>query len=426
MNANCMRVFTRVIVRGMTTTLADTATRPTGPYPTRFREAEDRSRRMGRTLRRIARVEQVDEQLMDRLGRAYLEKDEPGARLARAMRLRSGEPGAVSRRQLDEALRGGSSSLSPDAPPVLREYLEMLEAVPDWVDWEQIERGQKAYLRFGQNAADVLLQLSLIGGYRFGGPTDLLVATGGLTGGTTLRRLAETQHWAMSLSLPDGLRPHGEAWRLTAHVRAMHAVVNEAVEPRWDVGRWGLPINMTDLASTLGLFDAVVLLGVRTLGVPVSRQDSRDVMHLWRYVGWLMGVGDEFLVDSERERHRINYHILLAQAGLSEAGPQLTRALVEAQRSRLRTGPFRRLRAWVGHERLLSMLTVFLGPECMREFGLPTRPPWAHTYLLGLNALRYRTPFGRARLEAWGTAVRRRERRELFGEATADIGRPAT
>ncbi|MEH6382112.1 MAG: hypothetical protein V7768_10445, partial [Dietzia cercidiphylli] len=59
----------------------------TSPYPTRHREAEDRSRRIGRALKHIARVDQFDEQLMDRLGRGYLEKDEPGARLARAMRL---------------------------------------------------------------------------------------------------------------------------------------------------------------------------------------------------------------------------------------------------------------------------------------------------------------------------------------------------
>lgn len=401
-------------------------TTPATPYPSRFREAEDRSRRMGRALKHIARVDLVDEQLMDRLGRGYLQRDEPGATLARAMCLRSGEPGAVSRRQLDEALTSGSAGLPGDTPQVLRDYVARLEATPDWVDWDRIARGQAAYLRLGQNAADILLQLSLIGGYRFGGPTDLLVATGGLTGSTTLRRLAETQHWTMSLSIPGGLRPGGEAWRLTGHVRAMHAVVNNAMEPRWDTERWGLPLNQSDLAATLGLFDAVVLLGVRTLGVPVSRQESADVMHVWRYVGWLLGVDDDFLVERERDRHRINYHVLLAQAGLSEAGPQLTRALVEAQRQRTRSGPLPRVRAWAGHERLLSMLTVLLGRESMREFGLPARPPWAHAYLVPLNTLRYRTPWGRARLAAWGEKVRTRERKETFGDARPDIGRPNT
>ena len=452
MNANCMRVKTRVIVGSMTAAPEHPAnashTRPTAdgraanssssgsspaptgthitPYPTRYREAEDRSRRIGRALKHIAGVDQLDEKLMDRLGRGYLDKDEPGAAIARAMRTRSGEPGAVSRRQLDEGLKSGSAGLPSDAPEALREYLTLLEDTPDWVDWDTIERGQKAYLKFGQNAADILLQLSLIGGYRFGGPTDLLVATGGLTGNTTLRRLGETSHWTMSLSIPDGLRPGGEAWRLTAHVRAMHAVVNDAMEPRWDSDRWGLPINQTDLASTLGLFDAVVLLGVRTLGVPISREDSAAVMHVWRYVGWLMGVDDDLLVDRERERHRINYHILQAQAGMSEAGPQLTQALVEAHRARHRSGPLPRVQAWFGYQRLLSMLTVLLGRESMREFGLPVRPPWAHSYLLVLNAWRYRTPWGRARLESWGLKVRARERKETFGDAEADIGRPQT
>ncbi|MBB0968124.1 DUF2236 domain-containing protein [Dietzia aerolata] len=401
-------------------------------YPGRHRSAEERSERMGRTLRRVAKVDQIDEQLMDRIGRGYMEPDELGSRLAKAMRKRKGEPGAVTYRELSQALEIGSAGLrereagGEAVAPVLIEYLETLEDTPDWVDWEQIARGQKAYLKFGQNAADVLLQLSLIGGYRFGGPTDLLVQTGGLTGGTTLRRLAETQHWATSLAFPGDLNPHAKAWRLTGHVRAMHAVVSDSMESRWDIEQWGLPINQTDLASTLGLFDAVVLLGVRTLGVPVSRQDSRDIMHLWRYVGWLLGVDDDFLVNRERERHVLNYHILMAQSGMTEAGPQLTQALVQAHQNRFRSGPLPKFQGWFARERLLSMLTVFLGRDSMAEFGLPVRPPWAHLYLTALNTLRYRTPVGRAFLDRWGRYVYTRQERETFGKAKADIGRPKT
>lgn len=404
----------------------------TSLFPGRHRSAEARSERMGRTLKRVAKVGEIDEQLMDRIGRGYIEKDELGSRLAKAMRKRKGEPGAVTYRELSQALEMGSAGLrereaaGEDVAPVLIEYLDTLEDTPDWVDWEQIERGQKAYLKFGQNAADVLLQLSLIGGYRFGGPTDLLVETGGLTGGTTLRRLAETQHWATKLAFPGLIYPHAEAWRLTGHVRAMHAVVNESIESRWDIEQWGLPINQTDLASTLGLFDAVVLLGVRTLGVPISRQESRDIMHLWRYVGWMLGVDEDFLVESERQRHVINYHILMAQSDMTEAGPQLTQALVQAHQDRFRAGPMPKVQGWFARERLLSMLTVFLGRESMAEFGLPTRPPWAHLYLGALNSLRYRTPVGRARLEDWGWKVYTRQERETFGKDKADIGRPKT
>ena len=47
-----------------------------------------------------------------------------------------------------------------------------------------------------------------------------------------------------------------------------------------------------------------------------------------------MGVDADFLVDTEVERHRQAYHVLLAQADVSEAGPQLARAIVDAQRER--------------------------------------------------------------------------------------------
>lgn len=362
----------------------------------------------------IAGVGEIDEALMDRIGTAYFAADEPGARLAQAMRTRVGHPGRISRTQLATGLERGSQAIA-GAAPALSDFVGMLEDTPAWVDWDRVARGQRAYLRFGQNAADVLLQLSLIGGYRFGGPTDLLAATGGLTGQRTLRRLAETQHWTMSLSIPDGLRPHGPAWRLTAQVRVMHAMVNGAVAPRWDVARWGLPINQADLAATLGLFDATVLLGVRALGVPVSSQESADIMHLWKYVGWLLGVEDHFLTDSEAERHHINYHLLIAQAGITEAGPLLAQALVSAHTQRHHPH-LPALRARFERERLLSMLTVFLGRRSMHELGLPVRPPWAHAYIAALNTWRYRTPAGRRGLESWAQRVQARARREHFGD----------
>ena len=397
-----------------------TATR----LPTRFREAEARSRRLGRPLRIAGRVGPLDEDLMRRIGEKMMERDELGARLADAMRLRAGDPGRVTMKDFRIALEHGLEAVE-DPAPALVEFVETLSTPPEWVDWDLLARGARVYRRFGQNAADILVVLSLIGGYRFGGPTDLLVATGGLSGDATVLRLAETQKWTVSLSVPGALRPGGEAWRLTLHVRAMHALVNNRFTPQWDVERWGLPINQADQASTLGLFDAVVLLGVRALGVPVSRADSRAVMHLWKYVGWLMGVDDDMLVDSERERHRLNYHVLMAQAGISEAGPQLTRAIVDAQRE-LHWGRFARLKGWWARERLLSLMTVLLGPPSMAELGMPLRPPWVVAYLIPLNIWRYqvlgRLPGGKQRLERWGVRTSERILARHYGDHPRELG----
>lgn len=379
---------------------------------------------MGRPLRVFGGVQAVDEDLMARLGRGFMEVDEAGAALARALRAAPDEPGRVTMTQVRRAIAHGVASVQ-DAPPALRRFFGTVEATPAWVDPVLLEEGARVVRRTGQNAADVLLQLSLIGGYRFGGPTDLLVATGGLAGDMTLRRIGETQKWTVAVGAVGGMQRGAEGWALTVHVRVMHALVNEAFTSRWDVRRWGMPINQTDQASTLGLFSGVLLLGCRALGVPVSRSESRAVMHLWRYIGWLMGVDEQWLVDTEREQHHLNYHVLLAQDDITAAGPALTQAVVAAQ-DQLHIRRCARARRWFARERLLSMLTVFLGPRSMRELGLPLRPPWATAYVVVLNLLRYqvmaRVPGGEAYLERWSARVRAATLRRSFGDDVATVG----
>lgn len=396
----------------------------TTTIPTRFRAGEARAARIGRPLKVFGRVDRVDDALMDRIAAGFMQQDEPGDRLAAALRSR-GE-GAVSMHQLHTALARGVDAV-PDAPPALREFFALVEATPEWVDHDLLAEGARVYRRLGRSAADVLLQLSLIGGYRFGGPTDLLVATGGLTGDTTMRRLGETQQWGIAVSEPDAMRRDGDGWRLTVHVRVMHALVNHRFrEPgRWDVERWGLPINQTDQAATLGLFDATLLIGARALGCRVTREDSRAVMHLWRYIGWLMGLDDQWLVDSERERHRLDYHLLLAQDDVTPAGRELAASIVETQ-PRLH---YRRL-GWFHRryqrERLLSMLRVFLGKQGLADLGLPRRPVWATPAIVAKNVVLHHV-LGRTRLgERLLHRLADRSRAELvrwyFGDDRPDVG----
>jgi hypothetical protein len=386
--------------------------------PQRFRETEDLNRRVGRTLRLITSVGEPDPDTMRLIGQRLMARDEPAARLARAMR--NDGPGKVSLGQFRRALAEGIDAV-PDAPPALRELFEVVYKVPEWVDFDLVNEGGRVFRRFGRNAADVLEQLALIGSYRFGGPADLLVATGGLTGQSARRRLAETQHWTIATARYDAMRPGGEGFRLTVHVRVMHALVNYEFETngRWDVPRWGLPVNQADLASTLGLFNAIQLLGVRLLGVRVSRADSRALMHLWKYIGWLMGVDEDWLLDSEREQHVLNYHLLLAQSYGTASGPTLARAIVEAKRD-LDYGRFATLRGRYERARLLSMLSYFIGRRGMRDLGLSFQLPWAIPPVVAANVLRYhvigRTAAGRRWLEYRGEAFSAELLRRYFGD----------
>lgn len=391
--------------------------------PSRFRAEEERGARIGRVLRSVGRVKEVDEDLMGLIGRRFMQCDEVGAALVTAIRDGQG----VTMRQFQQALVHGIESVD-EAPVALQAFFAHVDAVPDWVDMDLVNEGARVYRTYGQNSADVLLQLSLIGGYRFGGPTDLLVATGGLSGGMTRRRLGETQKWGIAISEHDAMRRDGEGFQLTVHVRLMHAMINQrfASGDRWDVDTWGLPINQSDQAATLGLFNGTLLLGVRALGVRVTRADSRAVMHLWKYVGWLMGVNEDWLYDSERDQHRLNYHVLLAQAGVTEAGPQLAHAIIDAQ-DELHVERFAPIVRLYGRERLLSMLRVFLGKEGLADLRLPRRLPWAVPMIIPANFVRYhlvgRTSWGQRYLERRAKVARSKLLVRYFGTDVPQIGR---
>jgi hypothetical protein len=395
--------------------------------PQRFREAEHRNRRLGRPLQLLTRTTRPDGALLETIGERLLRRDEPAAALVAAMRISDdSDPEQVTMGQFQRALEFGVAGV-PDPPRPLREFFRLVERVPDWVDFDLVNAGAAAYRRLGTNAADVMLQLALIGSYRFGGPTDLLVETGGLTGQTTLRRLAETQQWAVAISEPDAMRRGGAGFKLTVHVRLMHALVNQQFETngRWDIERWGLPVNQSDQAATLGLFNGALLLGVRLLGVRVSRAESRAIMHLWKYVGWLMGVDEDWLCDTEMAQHRLNYHHLITQSTVSAAGPPLANAVVDAQSGLYYRNVPTLWRAYA-RARLLSMLRYFLRKQGMRDLGLPSPLPLAVLPVLAANVVRYqilsRTRAGRRYLEWWGERSRDKVLERYFGETAHDVG----
>jgi hypothetical protein len=394
-------------------------------HPHRFASARERNERVGRELKLFAGVRRVDEGLLDQLGRRMFTRDELGAQLVAAMRLDRDDPQRVTMAQFKIALEDEVDAV-PDAPAALREFFGVVEAVPGWVDFALVERGARAFRRLGRSRDDVLLQLSLIGGYRFAGPADLLVETGGLSGSTAMRRLGETQKWGDAVGAPGGMRRDGDGFKLSVHVRAMHALMNQRFETngRWDVERYGLPVNQSDVAATLGLFNSTCLLGVRALGRLVTPAESRAIMHLWKYVGWLMGVDEDWLFDTEREQNTFNYHVVLAQAGPTPAGADLAAALVDGKLTQ-DYGRFNTLRGHYERARTLSMLRYFLHREGLEDLGLPVTPIWAVPPIVAANLVESvviaRTRTGRRWLERIADRTQARESQMRFGDEPAKI-----
>jgi hypothetical protein len=111
---------------------------------------------------------------------------------------------------------------------------------------------------------------------------------------------------------------------------------------------------------------------LRLLGVRVSGKDAAAVMHLWSYVGWLMGVDDAWLPHTERAGRRLLYHFLSNDPPPDANTLALAKSLIHMT-DEVVEGRWRRA---YERERALSVSTWLLGRAAMRDLGLPYRVPW--------------------------------------------------
>ncbi len=215
---------------------------------------------------------------------------------------------AQMRPLFEKALAEGIDKV-PDAPEPLREFFTGVETVPAWVNRDKLRKGQRALLRGGSDGMSIARDVSLLGGYQFSGFNKTLLRTGALEKGSN-KRFAETMQWAMDVISDGGLDPLGAGYRSTLHVRLIHAFVRRHVVamPDWRADEWGLPVNQTDMAATL--VGALVAPPVASLamGILPAPGELDAIAHLTRYVGWLIGVEDEWLPKTFQESIRVLYH----------------------------------------------------------------------------------------------------------------------
>jgi len=229
-------------------------------------------------------------------------------------------------------------------------------------------------LRTGYFGGLVLGLYSLPWGYASPAGNKPLAFSGKLTEQAP-RRLMETARFVHAVCLPGSLRPRGEAFKITLKVRLMHAQVRRLL---WDSGRWnreawGEPINQHDMLATTLLFSLVVLDGVRKLGFRVSAREAEDYVHLWKYVGWLMGTEPALLPDSEQDGVRLAELIRLTQDPPDDDSRGLTAALLGSPLQAARS-PWQRRQVQMIQYFTRVVAHQLLGHEMGDQLGVPRSP----------------------------------------------------
>lgn len=243
-------------------------------------------------------------------------------------------PAGVGRRMFDRAVEHGIEAVD-DAPQELVAFFAEVEAVPYWVDRGLLDRAVGVIGRTGVIGDVALAMGSLMGGYLASRVVKTLVRTGDLRRAAP-RRIAETTSWFAEVTAPGGLKRFAPGFQATVRVRLMHALVRAGMSRRadWDWQEWDCPVNQSAMAGTVMLFAIGNLAGSQVLGLHFSRRERDAVFHLWRYVGFLLGVRPDILPSTERDFWRLFWlqadyefghpdedSIALAQALVQAIGP---------------------------------------------------------------------------------------------------------
>jgi hypothetical protein len=228
--------------------------------------------------------------------------------------------------EFDKALTLGLHHVA-DPSPELQAFFEAVDRIPGWLDQDALRRA----CDFGLRQA-IFTQLSefsgLLAGYAVAGLAKPLVATRSLDD-VAAKRIAETVSFVRDIYMSQTLARHSQGFYSTIRVRMLHALVrHNLLKAGWDTDHWGIPINQLDMAATLLGFSASSMMARRLMGCLITPREGADFMHLWRYVGTLLGVDEWLIPTTELAGIQLMPFLVGSQQGPDEDCKGLARALL--------------------------------------------------------------------------------------------------
>ncbi|KAH6884177.1 hypothetical protein B0T10DRAFT_493706 [Thelonectria olida] len=186
----------------------------------------------------------------------------------------------------------------------LAKFWGQVHTVPEWVDWEQLERGQKFFYRYAAaNLMGFAFQGFMGENSAASGVVEVLVRTGGFSTRVLLRRLLETFQFVLQATKSlEAVKPGGEGHTTTVRVRLLHSSVRQRImklvksrPDYFDVEKFGVPVNTLDSIHSITTFACNHMwLQLPQMGVYPDKQEIADYIALFRYLGYVLGTPDEY------------------------------------------------------------------------------------------------------------------------------------
>ncbi len=218
-----------------------------------------------------------------------------------------------------------------DAPESLKNLFLQMQEVPAWFNENLANIGARLCMRSGTSALIVLRDFVLMGGYDYAFLNKPLIFTGALKKGA-VKRLKDTLEFWVYVTREDALKVNSEAYQLIVRTRLMHSYARLKIKEKgqnWEYEKWGEPINSWDMIATYTGFSLVLMQGLKKLSVKISEEEEDGVFHLWKYIGYLLGIPAEFLPENKQQAVEHLYMWSSLQDKGDEDSVHLAKALLD-------------------------------------------------------------------------------------------------
>lgn len=251
-----------------------------------------------------------------------------------------------------------------ELPDRVEQFMRDSEHLPDWADPDQLRAATTVFAEHGLQITMLLLGVSLPVLYAAAPGAHVLTMTQRMT--THLdRRIYETAQFVLDVTAEDAFAPDGFGIRSTQKVRLMHATIRHFIQrhehwhEQWKP-EWGVPICQTDLGGTMMSFSVTVTEALIKSGVPLTDAEKDAYLHLWKVVGYILGVQPELMPESYADAVDMMDTWMQLYHAPTEGGRLLTRVLIEFTQQHLMILPTLvtdSMRFWVGRH-TANMLAV--------------------------------------------------------------------
>jgi len=230
----------------------------------------------------------------------YYQVDETGDQVVRDIYFTKGfHEGS---KEMEQYIRHGIPE-EADVPDSVRQLFLQTESIPGWLDHGLLRAGAELCMRSNLDALISLRDYCLMGGYDFAYLNKPLIATGALKKGA-VKRLSETLDFWVNVTRYNALEIHHKGYEFAIKTRLIHSYARLSIRKHirdWDTETWGEPINSWDMIATYTGFSLVFMHSLHKLGNTFSEEEEKGLFHLWKYVGYLLGIPEDLLADNKKQ-----------------------------------------------------------------------------------------------------------------------------